>query len=148
MSLNMTWIKKWNIFSNLIYHPFFRVAESVKYAKDSARSSVLKTELGRVAAKVQNHSFRLPTNASLLCSGLNVEVYCNLPMMCWSSKNSNDPLMHLWSYHCQESSYFASNAIPLKLSFINKESVPKHIDLMYKVGSLSRLNFWALLASG
>ncbi|XP_077976538.1 phosphatidylinositol 4-phosphate 3-kinase C2 domain-containing subunit alpha-like [Styela clava] len=83
-----------------------RVAEAVKYAKDNARTTVLQTELIKVVSRVKKHSFRLPTNPALVSNGLDVD----------------------------NSSYFTSNAIPLKLAFNNAESDPKHFHLMYKVG--------------
>uniref|UniRef100_H2XTA0 Phosphatidylinositol-4-phosphate 3-kinase n=1 Tax=Ciona intestinalis TaxID=7719 RepID=H2XTA0_CIOIN len=83
-----------------------RVAESVKEAKDSIKQSTLTDELSKISSRIGGHKFRVPTNPALIANGINV-------------KNS---------------SYFNSNAIPIKISFMNSCKNGGEINIMYKVG--------------
>ncbi|XP_076823944.1 phosphatidylinositol 4-phosphate 3-kinase C2 domain-containing subunit alpha-like isoform X1 [Clavelina lepadiformis] len=83
-----------------------RAAVAVRETKDSMKSSLLNDELTKISSIIGGKTFRVPTNPALVANGLNV-------------KNS---------------SYFTSNAIPLKLAFSNADVSENDINIMYKVG--------------
>nr|CAB3264877.1 phosphatidylinositol 4-phosphate 3-kinase C2 domain-containing subunit alpha-like [Phallusia mammillata] len=83
-----------------------RVAEAVKDAKDSAKSNVLQEDLTKVSARIGGHKFRVPINPAYVANGVNV-------------KNST---------------YFTSNAVPVKVAFTNADPLGQEINIMYKVG--------------
>lgn len=110
----------------------FRAAESVKYAKDANRNSVLQSELEKVQARVKNQPFRLPSNPALVANGIDIRVTFyefSLSVLGVSVITGDSSL--------QNSSYFTSNAIPLRLAFNNVEKIPKHIHLMFKVSNVT-----------
>uniref|UniRef100_A0A8C3SJ80 Phosphatidylinositol-4-phosphate 3-kinase catalytic subunit type 2 gamma n=2 Tax=Chelydra serpentina TaxID=8475 RepID=A0A8C3SJ80_CHESE len=83
------------------------VAEKVKVASDPKKQEVLKMETNKLKQFFQEVNVcRLPLNPALVVRGINVDA-------------------------C---SYFTSNAFPLKISFINSETLSRNINVIFKVG--------------
>ncbi|XP_039400549.1 phosphatidylinositol 4-phosphate 3-kinase C2 domain-containing subunit gamma isoform X3 [Mauremys reevesii] len=83
------------------------VAEKVKAASDPKKQEVLKLEINKLKQFFQEVNVcRLPLNPALVVRGIDAEA-------------------------C---SYFTSNAFPLKISFINTETLSRNINVIFKVG--------------
>ncbi|TFK06072.1 N-terminal EF-hand calcium-binding protein 3 [Platysternon megacephalum] len=83
------------------------VAEKVKAASDSKKQEVLKMEINKLKQFFQEVNVcRLPLNPALVVRGIDADA-------------------------C---SYFTSNAFPLKISFINTETLSRNINVIFKVG--------------
>uniref|UniRef100_A0A3B4C687 Phosphatidylinositol-4-phosphate 3-kinase n=1 Tax=Pygocentrus nattereri TaxID=42514 RepID=A0A3B4C687_PYGNA len=84
-----------------------KVAQRVRDASPSSRQAVLREGLDEVKQFFSiNSSCRLPLNPALLVKGINI----------------------------QSCSYFNSNAVPLKLSFQNKDLLGDNINVIFKSG--------------
>ncbi|XP_044837798.1 phosphatidylinositol 4-phosphate 3-kinase C2 domain-containing subunit gamma-like [Mauremys mutica] len=83
------------------------VAEKVKAASDPKKQEVLKMEINKLKQFFQEVNVcRLPLNPALVVRGIDADA-------------------------C---SYFTSNAFPLKISFINTETLSRNINVIFKVG--------------
>uniref|UniRef100_A0A4W3K0Q0 Phosphatidylinositol-4-phosphate 3-kinase catalytic subunit type 2 beta n=1 Tax=Callorhinchus milii TaxID=7868 RepID=A0A4W3K0Q0_CALMI len=84
-----------------------KVAQRVRDSALSSRQAVLRENMEEIQHffKVQNHC-RLPLNPSLLATGVNL----------------------------RDCSFFNSNAVPLKISFINGDSNGDNINVIFKTG--------------
>ncbi|KAM7113930.1 phosphatidylinositol 3-kinase C2 domain-containing subunit gamma isoform 2-T7 [Molossus nigricans] len=83
------------------------IGEKVKSASDPDRQEVLKKEIGRLEKFFQYiHTCHLPLNPALCIKGIDSEA-------------------------C---SYFRSNALPLKITFINANPMGKNISIIFKAG--------------
>ncbi|XP_053892228.1 phosphatidylinositol 3-kinase C2 domain-containing subunit gamma isoform X2 [Malaclemys terrapin pileata] len=83
------------------------VAEKVKAASDPKKQEVLKMEINKFKQFFQEVNVcRLPLNPALVVQGIDADA-------------------------C---SYFTSNAFPLKISFINTETLSRNINVIFKVG--------------
>uniref|UniRef100_A0A8C8STD6 Phosphatidylinositol-4-phosphate 3-kinase catalytic subunit type 2 gamma n=1 Tax=Pelusios castaneus TaxID=367368 RepID=A0A8C8STD6_9SAUR len=83
------------------------IAENVKAASDLKRQEVLKIEINKVKQFFQEVNVcRLPLNPALVVRGIDADA-------------------------C---SYFTSKALPLKISFINTDTLSRNIDVIFKVG--------------
>uniref|UniRef100_A0A674I8E3 Phosphatidylinositol-4-phosphate 3-kinase catalytic subunit type 2 gamma n=1 Tax=Terrapene triunguis TaxID=2587831 RepID=A0A674I8E3_9SAUR len=83
------------------------VAEKVKAASDPKKQEVLKMEINKLKQFFQEVNVcRLPLNPALVVRGIDEDA-------------------------C---SYFTSNAFPLKISFINTETLSRNINVIFKVG--------------
>ncbi|KAG2468265.1 phosphatidylinositol 4-phosphate 3-kinase C2 domain-containing subunit beta [Polypterus senegalus] len=84
-----------------------KVAQRVREASPSSRQGILREGLSEVQHFFKvNSSCRLPLNPGLLAKGI----------------------------HIQGCSYFNSNAVPLKLSFLNVDSLGDNIEVIFKSG--------------
>ncbi|KAF6121001.1 phosphatidylinositol-4-phosphate 3-kinase catalytic subunit type 2 gamma [Phyllostomus discolor] len=83
------------------------VGEKVKLASDPQRQEVLKKEIGKLEEFFQYiHTCHLPLNPALCVKGVD----------------------------CDACSYFTSNALPLKITFINANPMGKNISIIFKAG--------------
>uniref|UniRef100_A0A2K6G6N9 PI3K/PI4K catalytic domain-containing protein n=1 Tax=Propithecus coquereli TaxID=379532 RepID=A0A2K6G6N9_PROCO len=83
------------------------IGEKVKSASDHQRQEVLKKEIGRLEEFFQDGNIcRLPLNPALCIKGIDRDA-------------------------C---SYFTSNALPLKIPFINANPMGKNISIIFKAG--------------
>nr|XP_053777735.1 phosphatidylinositol 3-kinase C2 domain-containing subunit gamma isoform X2 [Desmodus rotundus] len=83
------------------------VGEKVKLASDPQRQEVLKKEIGRLEEFFQCiNTCHLPLNLALCIKGID----------------------------CNACSYFTSNALPLKITFINANPMGKNISIIFKAG--------------
>uniref|UniRef100_A0A8C4W494 Phosphatidylinositol 3-kinase C2 domain-containing subunit gamma n=1 Tax=Gopherus evgoodei TaxID=1825980 RepID=A0A8C4W494_9SAUR len=83
------------------------VAEKVKAASDPKKQEVLKMEINKLKQFFQEVNVcRLPLNPAVVVRGIDADA-------------------------C---SYFTSNAFPLKISFINTETLSRNINVIFKVG--------------
>ncbi|XP_026562294.1 phosphatidylinositol 4-phosphate 3-kinase C2 domain-containing subunit alpha isoform X2 [Pseudonaja textilis] len=92
------------------------VAEKVKQTSGSARQMVLQSGMERVQSFFLKNKCRLPLSPSLVAKELNVKA-------------------------C---SYFSSNAVPLKIAFVNADPLGEEINVMFKVGEDLRQDMLAL----
>uniref|UniRef100_A0A7M4F3J0 Phosphatidylinositol-4-phosphate 3-kinase catalytic subunit type 2 gamma n=1 Tax=Crocodylus porosus TaxID=8502 RepID=A0A7M4F3J0_CROPO len=83
------------------------IAEKVKAATNPRRQEVLKMEINRLKQFFQEVNVcRLPLNPALVVQGIDSDT----------------------------SSYFTSNAFPLKISFINADTASRNINVIFKMG--------------
>ncbi|XP_043938023.1 phosphatidylinositol 4-phosphate 3-kinase C2 domain-containing subunit alpha [Protopterus annectens] len=92
------------------------VAEKVRQASGSARQVVLQEGMEGVQSYFAKNKCRLPLNPSLVAKELNTKA-------------------------C---SFFSSNAVPLKIAFVNADPLGEEINVMYKVGEDLRQDMLAL----
>ncbi|KAM5255051.1 phosphatidylinositol 3-kinase C2 domain-containing subunit gamma [Hipposideros larvatus] len=83
------------------------IGEKVKSASDPQRQDVLKKELRRLEEFFQ-------------CINT-----CHLPL---------NPALYIKGIDCDACSYFTSNALPLKITFINANPMGKNISIIFKAG--------------
>uniref|UniRef100_A0A9J7ZUT5 Phosphatidylinositol-4-phosphate 3-kinase catalytic subunit type 2 beta n=1 Tax=Cyprinus carpio carpio TaxID=630221 RepID=A0A9J7ZUT5_CYPCA len=84
-----------------------KIAQRVRDASPSSRQAILREGLDEVKQFFSmNSSCRLPLNPGLFVKGINI----------------------------QSCSYFNSNAVPLKLSFQNQDTLGDHVNVIFKCG--------------
>ena len=98
------------------------LAGSVKSARETHRQTTLICELQRLSDKFVG-TFRLPLDPALLVTGIDIEVMCY-----YTLKQGNTYLLNL-----QACSFFNSNTVPLKISFVNADPFGEAINVIYKV---------------